>query len=63
MATVYAHTNDGYVSRFNQSSWSNARANTTGTASNSTQTNLSYGAASWKAAARGGGSTFSIFKG
>ena len=38
MATIYAHTNDGYVSRFNQSSWSNARASTTGTNVSSTAT-------------------------
>ena len=31
MATVYVHTNDGYVARFNQLSWSSARANTAGT--------------------------------
>ena len=36
MATIYAHTNDGSVARFNQSSWSNARATTTGTSANST---------------------------
>ena len=31
MATVYAHTNDGYISRHNRINWSDARANTAGT--------------------------------
>ena len=44
MATVYAHTNDGYVSRFNQSSWSDARATTTGNAFSSTTTAHAYAA-------------------
>jgi|TARA_R110000824_G_scaffold2197_5_gene10290 hypothetical protein len=62
MATIYAHTNDGYVARFNQSSWSNARANTAGTNVSSTGTSLSNAVGAWKAAARGGGSTFSIYR-
>ena len=38
MATIYAHTQDGYVSRFNQSSWSNARVNSSGTAASALAT-------------------------
>ena len=49
MATIYAHTNDGYVARFNQSSWSNARANTAGTNVSSTGTSLSNAVGAWKA--------------
>ena len=62
MATVYAHTNDGYITRFNQSSWSNARASTTGTAANSTGTSSSVGISATKQAARGGGSSFHIYR-
>ena len=40
MATIYAHTNDGYVTRYLQSSWSNARANTAGTSYYSTETQI-----------------------
>ena len=62
MATVYAHTNDGYVTRFNQSSWSNARATTTGTAASTATQNISSAVSAYAAAARGGGSAFSIFR-
>ena len=62
MATVYAHTNDGFVARNNQSNWSNARANTAGAAVSSTGTTLSNAVGAWKAAARGGGSVFNIYR-
>ena len=62
MATVYAHTNDGYVSRFNQSSWSNARANTAGTNVSSTGTQLTNGVSGERIASRGGGYAFSIYR-
>ena len=62
MATVYAHTNDGYVTRFNQSSWSNARANTAGTSVNSTATAYSAAVSATKQAARGGGYSFHIYR-
>ena len=62
MATVYAHTNDGYVSRFNQSSWSNARANTAGTNVSSTGTQLTNGVSGERTASRGGGYAFSIYR-
>ena len=62
MATVYAHTNDGYVARHNQSSWSNARANTAGAGASSTGTSLQNAVGAWAAAARGGGSVFNIYR-
>ena len=62
MATIYAHTNDGYVARFNQSSWSNARANTAGTSVSSTGTASSIGVSASKVASRGGGSAFNIYR-
>ena len=60
MATVYAHTNDGYVSRFQQSSWSNVRANTAGTHVSSTATQHVTGVQADRQAARGGGYVFNI---
>tara|TARA_R100001244_G_C5145832_1_gene128784 strand:- start:11 stop:688 length:678 start_codon:yes stop_codon:yes gene_type:complete len=62
MATVYAHTNDGYVARANQSSWSNARATSTGASSSSTSTNLSIASSAYRTSARGGGYVFSIYR-
>ena len=62
MATVYADSQDGYITRFNQSSWSNARATTTGTNSSSTIQNVAFGVGAWAAAARGGGTIFSIYR-
>ena len=62
MATVYAHTNDGYVIRTNQASWSDARANTAGTGSASTTTRHAFGAAAYRASARGGGVNFNIYR-
>ena len=62
MATIYAHTNDGYVTRHTQSSWSDARANTAGTSGNSTITRLTAGVAGYRASARGGGYSFTIYR-
>jgi hypothetical protein len=62
MATIYAHTNDGYVARFNQSSWSNARANTAGTSVSSSSTSNSLSISASRQAARGGGFTFNIYR-
>ena len=62
MATVYAHTNDGYIARFNQSSWSDARANTAGTSANSTATRNYIGASGDRTSARGGGYVFNIYR-
>ena len=63
MATIYADGNDGYVVRFNQSSWSDARANTAGTStSGAGLTASSNGIAAWRAAARGGGYVFHIYR-
>ena len=60
MATIYAHTNDGYVTRYNQSSWGAARSNTTGTSSSSTGTAYFTAVQADRTAARGGGNVFSI---
>ena len=62
MATVYAHTNDGYVVRFNQSSWSDARANSAGTSANSTASYYTAGVSATRQAARGGGYSFHIYR-
>ena len=62
MATIYAHANDGYVVRFNQPSWSNARANTTGTNASSTVARTSTSVSGDRAAARGGGYSYTIYR-
>ena len=62
MATVYAHTNDGYVVRFNQSSGSDARANSAGTSANSTASSYTAGVSATRQAARGGGYSFHIYR-
>ena len=62
MATIYAHTNDGYVARLNQSSWSNARANSSGTASSSTGTSFFQGISGFAGVARGGGTVYTIYR-
>ena len=62
MAIIYSDTSDGYVARFNQSSWSNARATTTGTSSNSVSTRYSYSVSAYKATGRGGGSSYTIIR-
>jgi hypothetical protein len=60
MATIYAHANDGYVVRYNQSSWSDARANTAGTSASSTGSGYFSAIQADRTAARGGGYVFSI---
>ena len=62
MATIYAHTQDGYVTRFNQSSWSDARANSSGTGGSSIQTAHFAGISAYRALARGGGFAYSIYR-
>ena len=62
MATIYAHTNDGYVARFNQSSWSDARANSSGTAASSVATTSTVGISAYAASSRGGGSVFHLVR-
>ena len=62
MATIYAHTNDGYVARFNQSSWSGARANSSGTSASSVQTSSTIGMSAYTAATRGGGTVFHLVR-
>ena len=62
MATIYAHTQDGYVTRFNQSSWSDARANSSGTGGSSIQPAHFAGISAYRALARGGGFAYSIYR-
>ena len=62
MATIYAHTNDGYVARYNQASWSDARANSSGNFSSSATTSSPYSIGGWRAPVRGGGSTYAIVR-
>ena len=62
MATIYAHTNDGYVARFNQSSWVDARDGASGTTSSSTGARHYTGITGEKVAARGGGYAFNVFR-
>ena len=60
MATIYAHTNEGYVVRHAQSTWSDARDNVAGTRAASTAPRFSDAVQASRYAARGGGYTFSI---
>ena len=62
MATIYASTNDGYVLRSNQASWSDARNNSSGTGYSSTVSSTSVGTSAYRQAARGGGDVYSIFR-
>jgi len=62
MSTEYAHTNDGYVTRFQQSSWSDARNNIAGTQASSTTPAHYTGITAEKVSARGGGFLYSIFR-
>ena len=62
MATIYAHTQDGYVARFSQSSWSNARANSSGTAASSLATTSTIGMSAYTQAGRGGSSVFHLVR-
>ena len=62
MATVYANTGDGYVGRFIQSSWSNARDNTTGTGVSSTVQAYFSGVSAYSQAGRGGGTIWYILR-
>ena len=62
MATIYAHTNDGYVARFSQSSWSNARANSSGTVASSVANTSTVGMSAYVQAGRGGASVFHLVR-
>ena len=62
MATVYTDAGDGYVLRTNQSSWSDARANTAGTGSGDSITGHANAVSAYRSAARGGGYNFSIYR-
>ena len=62
MATVYANSSDGYVVRYNQSSWSDARDNASGTHVNSTLTRHYIGVSAYSTATRGGGTAWTIYR-
>ena len=61
MATVYAHTNDGYAG-INNSDWRTARDAVGGTVSSSTTTLATVAVTTSLAATRGGGSSFQIYR-
>ena len=61
MATVYAHTNDGYVGITN-SDWRTARDAVGGTVSGSTGNLATVAVTTSLAATRGGGSSFQIYR-
>ena len=62
MATIYSHSSDGYVANFNRSSWSNARATTTGTSAGSTGTRYSNAVSAYKSSGRGGSTFYTIIR-
>ena len=61
MATVYAHTNDGYVLS-QQTTWDAARSTVSGTSASSTGTSNTYGIAAVKLSSRGGGFVYRIYR-
>ena len=62
MATVYANTGDGWVGRFMQSSWSNARDQIAGTGSSSLSSAYFSGVSAYSQAGRGGGTIWYILR-
>jgi len=62
VAIISSNTNDGYSSRYQQSSWSNARDNSSGTSTISSGSNHLYGIAAERTSARGGGNVYTIFR-
>ena len=62
MPNMYASPRDGYVTRTNQASWSDARSNTTGTGADSGTNAHAYGISADRAAARGGGYVWNIYR-
>ena len=62
MATEYAHSSDGYVVRYNQASWADARNGASGTGASSTTNGQAYAASGYRAAARGGGYVFNVYR-
>tara|TARA_Y100001963_G_C6575846_1_gene351058 strand:+ start:30 stop:710 length:681 start_codon:yes stop_codon:yes gene_type:complete len=62
MATIYANTQDGYVARINQSTWANARANSSGTTASATSTGFFQGIGGFAQSGRGGGSVYTIYR-
>jgi hypothetical protein len=62
MATIYANLQDGYVARVNQSTWSNARANSSGTTASATSPGFFQGIGGFAQSGRGGGSVYTIYR-
>ena len=62
MPSLWANSADGYVARVNQSSWSNARANSSGTAASSTVSGYYRGVSAPRFAGRGGGYTYNLYR-
>ena len=60
MATIYAHTNDGYVARANESTWTAARDATSGSAKSSTGTGSAFAMRADRGSARGGGYVYTV---
>ena len=61
MATVYAHTNDGYVLS-QQTTWNAARTGASGTSASSTGTRATRAISATKDAVRGGGYAYRIYR-
>tara|TARA_Y100000593_G_C4260708_1_gene312059 strand:+ start:381 stop:1064 length:684 start_codon:yes stop_codon:yes gene_type:complete len=59
--TIYSNTNDGYVALFNQSTWADAKGTTGNSAASNTSGHV-YGASAYRASARGGGYTYSVYR-
>ena len=62
MPIIYANTQDGYVLRSNQASWSDARNNSSGTGGSSVISSTSVGVSAYRIASRGGGNVYNIFR-
>ena len=62
MATVYANTGDGWVGRFMQSSWSNARDQIAGSGFSSLSSAYFSGVSAYSQAGRGGGTIWYILR-
>ena len=62
MITGTAHLGDGYVTRFQQTTWGDARNAASGTNMSANQVGHAHGAAAYRIPARTGGFIFSIYR-
>ena len=62
MAIIYASVADGYVLRVNQTSWVNARNNSSGTGYSSTTPGHASGISTYRSSSRGGGYAWNIYR-